>query len=50
MMAGSRPMAKRIFSGQVSMSLLRRIATTPLLRSRNLLNQQLYHTCTLYSA
>ena len=32
MMAGSKPMAKRIFSGHVSMSLLRRMATTPFLQ------------------
>ena len=31
MMAGSRPIANRIFSGQVSMSLLRRMASTPFL-------------------
>ena len=33
-------MAKRIFSGHVSMSLLRRMATTPLLRSKGSLSME----------
>ena len=38
MMAGSRPRANLIFSGQVSMSLFRRMARMPLLQSTSSLS------------